>query len=830
MQFIFRDARFQFSLIEESLARIISHSTYVFLGASSFILFFSDVLPLRWLGLLFFLFLGDRLLQAGKGECRLWELRGKTPNVARAFTPRTLTVLYRAFRTAAATGEDLRFLILIELLKYREIHHILRRLDVDINEFIGKAHEYRESAIEKKSEDELRALISSLALLAAGNAARLREPFVYPGNLLAALVADPSPLLAKFLYLFEIDARDAESAPLFRRRSPISTAFLRSKKFFFFFARKRRGKSQHAMNRAWTARPTPFLDTVSEDITALAEAGRVGFLVGHEKEYITLEAAVGKEGNANAILVGDPGSGKSTLIGHLALRMVRDEAPKTLFDKRLVTLDLAAFMAGADIKEASERIRRIVNEIITAGNVVLAIPNAEDLFKKESEKGASPIDFLLPVIESEHIPVICEANAQEFKKFIEPHSDFLKHFELIRIEEISEEESTRFLVNESITLEEEFSLMITFRAMRKAVELAHRYFRSHLLPGSALDILKQSSAEAEKRRLHALSDELVIEVAERQSRVPIQRAEGTEAKQLLHLEDTIHKRLVNQVEAVSAVSRALREFRSGLSRRGGPIASFLFVGPTGVGKTELAKILAEAQFGSENLLCRFDMSEYQERQSIFRFIGTPDGEKTGALTDAVLRDPYSLILFDEFEKAHPDILNLFLQVLDDGRLTDGMGRTANFENTIIIATSNAHSDFIKQEIEKKTSSAEIAEALKAKLTEIFRPELINRFSDIVAFRSLKQEEIEVVATRLIAILTGTIRDTHGIMLSVEPSAIKKITEIGYSPVFGARPLRQVISEHIRGVLAEKLLKKEIGRGNTVSIAYEAGAFSFRVLE
>lgn len=830
MKFIFRDSRFQFSLVEESLARIISYSVYVFLGASSFILFFSDILPLRWLGLLFFLFLGDRLLQAGKGERRLWELRGKTPNVARSFTPRTLTVLYRAFRGSAATGEDLRFLILIELLKYGEIRHILRRLDVDIKEFVSKAHEYRESSIEKKSEEELRALVAELALLAAGNAARLREPFVYPGNLFAALAANPSPLLAKFLYLFEIDARDAESAPLFRHRGVFSTTVSKLGKFFFFFARRKRGKTHHGMNRAWTARPTPLLDAVSEDITALAEAGRVGFLVGHEKEYTTLESAVGKEGSPNAILVGDAGSGKSTLIAHLALRMVRDEAPKTLFDKRLVLLDLSAFMAGTGIKESSERIRRIAKEIITAGNVVLAIPNAEDLFKKESEKGSAPIDFLLPIIESEHIPVICEANAKEFKKFIEPRTDFLKRFEIIRVEEINEEEATRFLVYESVVLEEEFSLMITFRAMRKAVELAHRYFHSRLLPGSALDILKQSAAEAEKRRMHSLSDKLVIEVAERQSRVPIQRAEGSEAKELLNLEETIHKRLVNQTEAVSAVARALREFRSGLSRRGGPIASFLFVGPTGVGKTELAKILAEAQFGSENLLRRFDMSEYQERQSIFRFIGTPDGEKSGSLTDAVLRDPYSLILFDEFEKAHPDILNLFLQVLDDGRLTDGMGRTVSFENTIIIATSNAHSDFIKREIENKTSSADLAEILKAKLTEIFRPELINRFSDIVAFRPLKQEEIEVVAARLIASLTGTIGETHGITLSVDSSAIKKIAEIGYSPVFGARPLRQAISEHIRSVLAEKLLKKEIGRGNAVTIRYEAGAFSFRVVE
>ena len=275
------------------------------------------------------------------------------------------------------------------------------------------------------------------------------------------------------------------------------------------------------------------------------------------------------------------------------------------------------------------------------------------------------------------------------------------------------------------------------------------------------------------------------------------------------MEDIIHRRLVNQTEAVIAVSRALREYRSGLSRAGGPIATFLFVGPTGVGKTELAKILAEVQFGSRDAMRRLDMSEYQDTTSIFRLIGTPDGETTGNLTDTVREHPYSLILLDEFEKAHPDVLNVFLQVFDDGRLTDSLGRTVQFQNIIVIATSNAQSDFVKAEIEKGRSIAEISDELKDNLTTYFKPELLNRFSDIIVFRDLKPDEIFQIATFLLRDVQDQIRASNGIALQCEDGAIREIARRGYSNVFGARPLRKVISEEVRGRLAEMILKGEI---------------------
>jgi ATP-dependent Clp protease ATP-binding subunit ClpA len=314
-------------------------------------------------------------------------------------------------------------------------------------------------------------------------------------------------------------------------------------------------------------------------------------------------------------------------------------------------------------------------------------------------------------------------------------------------------------------------------------------------------------------------------VAEEKVNIPMHEAEGDDAAKLLNMEALIHERVIGQDEAVKAVSQALREYRSGLTRKGGPIASFLFVGPTGVGKTELAKVLAEIQFGSQKMMVRFDMTEYQDKTSFFRFIGSPDGTVRGALTDAVLEKPYSLVLLDEFEKAYPDILNLFLQVLDDGRLTDNMGRVVDFTNTIIIATSNAHSDIINEALAKGESMADIAEYLKARLVDVLKPELLNRFSKIIVFKDLEMDELpQIVKINLNDLCS--IAKTQGITLSFSDEAIAKIAKLGYNPAFGARPLRRVIDEHIRAPLSEALLAKKIAKGARVTCGVNDDAFEF----
>lgn len=826
----FRDPRLDLSTAGEFLVRALFVCAYAAVIAATGVLLLSQELSTRALGILFLLFLGDRLLHARHGERTLHEADGKTVNVVDVLTPSAQRLLRASFRRALGTGKNFSLTLLKELVGRSDVKESLRRLGVAPSDFDAKVSEFlagEEGASTVKQEELLRET-EALAVRAFYAAHATGERFVEARSFFAALAAHPTAPLPRLFGLFEITPEMAVEALVFGQFRRRFAGIRGIPAVLGGFAHRTKIVRQRAMNRAWTARPTPTLDAYSTDLTSLAHAEQLGFLVGHEKEFEHLIEVLARPGKPNAVLVGEPGMGKSTIIAHLAFRIVKDQVPAALFDKRLIELSVGSLLGDATSEEATGRMKRIVEEILAAGNVVLSIPNAHELFRSRTGGGIDPIDVLLPVLKSEAVPVIAETYPAEFKRIIEPRSDFMEQFEVVEVEEITPAEATRFLTYSSLLLERQFGLIITFRAIRKAVELAHRYFRDKTLPGSAFDLLKQAFAKASQEGAKELTEAHVVSVAERQSKIPIESAGEGEAKKLLNLEKTIHERLVDQEPAVKAVARALREYRSGLTRQGGPIATFLFVGPTGVGKTELAKILTKVQFGSGSAMHRFDMSEYQTKESIARFIGNPDGSTTGALTDAVRALPYSLILLDEFEKAHPDILNLFLQVFDDGRLTDSLGRTADFSNTIIIATSNAHSDFIKEEIEKGKKVPDIADELKKKLTVYFKPELINRFSDIIVFRSLTGKEVETIASILLEEVAATLREAHGVDLTIDLSAVSRIAELGWSPVFGARPLRQVISEHVRGVLAEKILRREVTRGMKLTFAYENGAFDFRI--
>ncbi len=386
-------------------------------------------------------------------------------------------------------------------------------------------------------------------------------------------------------------------------------------------------------------------------------------------------------------------------------------------------------------------------------------------------------------------------------------------------------DAEKILTYESLILERQFRVTISFGAIKKAVVLAKKYLRSKFLPSSAEEILKSALVDAQRRGEKYVGPDRVVSVAEAKVNIPLHEATEAEAQKLLKLEETIHERMIDQEEAVGVVADALREYRSGLARPGGPIASFLFVGPTGVGKTELAKILAKVQFGSDKEMVRFDMTEYQDKQSFFRFIGTPDGQVSGALTDAILQKPYSLILLDEFEKAFPDILNLFLQVFDDGRLTDNLGRTVDFENTIIIATSNAHSDIINDALSQGQSVAQIADYLKRKLTDIFKPELLNRFSRIVVFKNLEPADLEKIVALNLKDVAELVSE-QGIKMEIDPAVIKLFARIGYDPAFGARPLRRVIEEKLRAPLAQKILEKKVEHGSHIKLTTQGDEVGF----
>ncbi len=830
MKFYFREPRLGFGTFAEFFVRLVSYSTYAVLSAAAVVLLFAASNSSKGFGILVALFLADRLRHFGEAEKHLNELKGESVNLALVLTPAGYKAINHVFRKSLLTGEDFYLLLLRELLKRGDAREAFRRLDIPFDEFDSKLAGFLGGvAPVTPGRAELLEAIESLVLAAYKIAAATNEKFIEPRNLLAAISLSGNPAVLKLFELFNLAEADIQEAIIFGRFGRYFSGVRALPAALGGFANRPNFLRHRIMNRAWTAKPTPTLDKFSRDLTDLARQEQVGFLIGHSREFAELLSVISRPGKSNALIVGEPGIGKSTIISHLAFRMVKDKVPKALFDKRLVSLEIADLVANAPSEVIAGRLQEITREIMAAGNIILFIPNIQDLFRAV-QNSLSAIDILLPIIKSEAIPVIGETYPREFKQFIEPRSDFLEQFEVLNIEEISEAEAVDFLVYNSLILEKEFKVFITFRAVKKAVELAHRYFKNKPLPGSAVDILKRALARVSQTGLKRLTEDILVDEVQELSKVPIQKTTAAETEKLLNLEAIIHERLINQDPAVKAVSNSLREYRSGLARKGGPIAAFLFVGPTGVGKTELAKILAKVQFGSSEEMRRFDMSEYQDKTSIFRFIGTPDGEKTGALTDAVLEHPYSLILLDEFEKAHPDILNLFLQVFDDGRLTDSLNRTVDFQNTIIIATSNAHSDFIKTEIESGKKIEEISDELKKRLTTFFKPELLNRFSDIIVFRNLNPEEILAVAKILVKEVIDALKETHGIDLAFADSALQKISELGYSPVFGARPLRQVIADKVKSVLAEKILRKEITRGDKLECVFENNEFQFQALK
>ncbi len=818
----FDEPRLKMTLAGRMFVRIVSFSALFLLAAAGATFLISGIARLFWLGAFIALWFGDWMLHRGHAERLVGEAKGGQINAADYLSPAAYKILERAFDHSLLQKKNFYLLLLRRLLERKEIREGIARMDVAPEEIGQKTDEYLGKSVSAPASSELRAGVENYLAAVFLEAKRRGSHCLETDDLFSALSLAGDPEIAKIFNLFSINAGDLSRALIFGRFRKRFWKLSSLPATLGGFAPRVFKAKPRRMNRAWTARPTPVLDKFSADLTDLARLEVVGFLVGHEKEYERLADVLAKAGKANALLVGESGAGKETIVAHLAYQMAKDGVPPALFDKRLVSLQIGGLVAGAQPAELQERINKIIEEIKLAGNIVLYIPDIHNLVRTSGEAFLSAADVLLPAVTGGDFSVIGSTFPKEFKQLIEPRGDFADAFEVIRVEEISDDEAERLLVYHGLLWERQYGVVVSFGAVKKAVLLARRYFRQKLLPASAEELLKEAVVSAAAKREKHLNADGVIAIAEKKINVPLRQAGKEEARQLLNLEEIIHAELVDQQEAVAAVSRALREYRSGLSRKGGPIAVFLFVGPTGVGKTELSKILARIQFGSKEAMARFDMSEFQDKQSVVRFIGSPDGKIAGALTEAVLAKPFGLILLDEFEKAHPDILNLFLQVFDDGRLTDGLGRTVDFQNTIIIATSNARSDFVKSEIEAGRPAGEIAEALKKKLAEYFRPELINRFSGIVVFKNLSLADTEAIARLQLAELAKGLAATHGIVLAVSEEAVKKIAALGYDPVFGARPLRGVISEKVRSVLAEKILKGEIVKGVTVKLIAEGG--------
>ncbi len=825
---IFEEPRFKISTAGRIVSRLIIYSAYTVAAAAVITLLLSEIQWLFWLGVLGALFLTDKITHLGKARKNLAKIKpkkGEKINVAFYLSPHAASIIEKTQGKTAVIDKDFYLCLLSFLVGNKDIREALVRLDVSLKEFSQKLDYYLDKKNEKglkQTKKQISEIIEKLMKISFGLAVKNGKSCIEPLDIFGALAFVNDEKVNRLFNLFSIDPNDLETSLIFGRFRKKFRWLGKLPATLGGFAHQTYKIRPRTVNRAWTSRPTPTLDKYSIDFTDLARKEKVGFLIGHEKEYHRTIDILSRPTKANAMLVGEPGVGKETIIAHLAFNVIKDKVPPPLFDKRLVSLQIGSLVSGAAQEELTERINKIMEEIIKAGNIILYIPDIHNLAKTSGSEYINAADIILPIIISDAFPVIGITYPKELKQVIEPQSDFFSAFEIIRVEEISKEESVRLLTYYSVILEKQYDLIINFSAIKQAVVIAKKYFRGKPLPTSASDLLKETLADSSQRSDKVVQADDIITIAERKINIPIHRAGKTETEKLLNLESIIHERLIDQEEAVKAVSRALREYRSGISRSGGPISVFLFVGPTGVGKTELSKILADVQFGSENMMIRFDMSEYQDKQSIFRFIGSPDGRIAGGLTESVIQKPYSLILLDEFEKAHPNILNLFLQLFDEGRLTDNLGRTIDFTNTIIIATSNAHSEFIKSHIEAGTPIETVSEQLKKKLTDFFRPELLNRFSDVIVFKTLSQQNIKAITKLQLKKFSNTLEKTQGIFISFDEAVTEKIAQWGYDPVFGARPLRGVISEKIRSPFAEQILKGNLIKGMNVKVSMENG--------
>ncbi len=808
-----------------SLVRVVSYIFSLVLVVAMFMFLLSyDIRTLFYIGLFLSLIVIDLLIHRGEGDTPISELpaAGRV-NLATVMDRASFAVIERAVDRSVIMGKSFLLELTSRLFELPQVVDGLRRLDVKPEEFKAKLEALMEEA---GPPENYASLVEPLSVRAFASATSAGHDFIKPADLFSALPGMGNESLDRLFSLFNIEEGDLERALIFSALAGRDGLFGRLPSVLGGFAPETHHVVQHRiMNRAWTSRPTPTLDNYGMDFTDMARDRESGFLIGHEAEYERLVETLARPVEPNALLIGEAGIGKESIVRHLAFRLVKDDVPQGLFDRRLVGLQLQSLIAGAPPEELNARIKAVVDEIVTAGNIILYIPDIHNLVRTSGAAYLSAADALMPVITSNQFPVIGSSYPKEFKEFIEPRSDFAGMFEPIMVNEISEADAEKVLTYESFLLERQSRIAVSFGAIKRAVLLAKKYLHGKFLPSSAEELLKSAIVDAERRGEKAVTPDRVTAVAEEKVNIPMHEAEGDEAEKLLHMEELIHDHIIGQDEAVKAVAQALREYRSGLTRRGGPIASFLFVGPTGVGKTELAKQLAAIQFGSEKMMVRFDMTEYQDKTSFYRFIGSPDGTVRGALTDAIREKPYSLVLLDEFEKAFPDILNLFLQVLDDGRLTDNVGHVVDFTNTIIIATSNAHSDIINEALVKGEKMADVAEYLKARLVDVLKPELLNRFSKIIVFKNLEMSELPQIAQINVNELVTALR-AQGVVLSFSTEAITRIAKLGYDPQYGARPLRRAIDEYIRAPLSEALLAKKIVKGSKIQCVVKDGAFDF----
>ncbi len=778
-----------------------------------------------WLMLLIPLFLFYRLSEAARKKIKVVkltyerelpeivfvgeeELRGKhKENIAKAYDAAAMKAVEEAYLLANQFGQPVEPLhLFIGTMSSSQISVVFARLAIDF----AKIKEPLNRRLNSISKGDVKFCDASLEALAAAylNACRHQRGNVSPIEIFLESY-NRDEFIQELFYGVGIEREQIENVVAWIR---INEELVRRYKEYSKTALR---KPTGAMNRAMTAVATPLLDRVSEDLTAAAAFGRLPMLIDREKEFESIFRII-EGGNQSVVLVGPPGVGKDAIIYGIAERMVEERVPKILQDKRIVRLSIPHLTSGASPEVIQERLLMILSEIAKSKNIVIVIDDIEQITGL-SAGGKLSVDLasvLIDALQRGITFLIASTTPEAYASAIE-RSPLGQVLQKVLIDEPDTNQAIQILEAKIGAIEYKNKVVFSYDALAQAVTLSDRYMHDRYLPEKAIEICQEVALTVFKNKGKGglVTGEDVAEIIAEKTKVPVTRLAIEEKEKLLKLEDRMHERMIGQDEAVKTVSAALRRARAALRAENRPIANFLFLGPTGVGKTEMAKTTAETYFGNEEAMIRFDMSEYQDQASIARLIGGP-GEG-GLLTEAVRANPFSLLLLDELEKAHPEILNLFLQVMDDGRLTDGAGRTIDFTNIILIATSNAGTEYIQAEVEKGTDLERIKNHLiEVELKGVYRPEFLNRFDSIVVFKPLTMDEIIQIAYLLIGKVADRL-ETKGIHFRAEDAAVEELAKAGFDPKFGARPLRRVIQDKVDDAVAKVLLEGKVSRRDTI---------------
>lgn len=626
-------------------------------------------------------------------------------------------------------------------------------------------------------------------------------------------VVKASPALRDILFDLGIEVKKLENAANWQ----LINEELRQRYRAFHKSALRKPKGN--MNRAMTALETRVLNSFSDDLTLAAGLGYLEMCVGRQNDFEKIFRVLDGE-HKSLILVGERGVGKDAVLEGLAWKMVEEEVPDILKDKRLVRLSVPKLVSGATPAQAAERLMECLRDVRRSGNVVLVVSDIYNM-AGVGAGGSDSID-LADIFASElqkgYFFTLATSNPQDYATHVET-TDLGNVLMKIEIDEPEVDEAIKILEAKVGMIEYQAKTFFSYDALEKAVVLSDRLIHDRFLPQKAVEVAKEAAVMVRSKRGagKVITGEDIAQIITERTKIPVTSVTQGEAEKLMNLEKIMHQRIIGQDEAVKLVSAALRRSRAELRDSKRPIANFLFLGPTGVGKTETAKAVAESYFGGEDKMIRLDMSEYQGQDAIHRLLGAPGGPPAGGglLTEPVRKNPFSLLLLDEIEKAHPDILNIFLQVMDDGRVTDASGRVIDFTNVILIATSNAGTSFIQSSVQQGKGADVIKkELVERELKGVFRPEFLNRFDAVVVFKPLAEKEIFQIAKLILGKIAKQL-EAKGIFLQTTDEAVEELAQAGFDPIFGARPLRRVIQEKVQDALANFLLTKKVSRRDVV---------------